>query len=43
MGFQGKFLESRQPSDYEMNIDELATEGNNVIITVGSSMGDARL
>jgi basic membrane protein A len=36
MGFQAKFLESRQPSDYEKNIDALATEGYNVIITVGS-------
>ncbi len=41
MGFQAKFLESRQPSDYEQNIDALATEGYNVIITVGSPMGDA--
>ena len=41
MGFQAKFLESRQPSDYETNIDALATEGYNVIITVGSLMGDA--
>jgi basic membrane protein A len=41
MGFQSKFLESQQPSDYEMNIDMLAAEGYNVIITVGSSMGDA--
>ena len=41
MGFQAKFLESRQPTDYEMNIDELATEGYNVIITVGPLMGGA--
>jgi basic membrane protein A len=41
MGFQAKFLESRQPSDYEKNIDALATEGYNVIITVGALMGDA--
>ena len=41
MGFQAKFLESVQPSDYEMNIDALAAEGYNVIITVGSLMGDA--
>jgi basic membrane protein A len=41
MGFQAKFLESRQPTDYEKNIDEFATEGYNVIITVGSLMGDA--
>jgi basic membrane protein A len=41
MGFQAKFLESGQPTDYEMNIDALAAEGYNVIITVGSLMGDA--
>ena len=40
MGFQAKFLESVQPSDYETNIDALAAEGYNVIITVGSLMGD---
>jgi basic membrane protein A len=41
MGFQAKFLESAQPTDYEMNIDALAAEGYNVIITVGPLMGDA--
>jgi basic membrane protein A len=41
MGFQAKFLESTQPSDYEKDIDALAGEGYNVIITVGSAMGDA--
>src|SRR6266542_3367583 len=41
MGFQAKFIESKQPSDYEMNIDALAAEGYNVIITVGPLMGDA--
>ena len=41
MSFQAKFLESKQLSDYEMNIDALAAEGYNVIITVGSLMGDA--
>ncbi len=41
MGFQAKFLESQQPSDYEKNVDALASEGYNVIITVGSGMGDA--
>ena len=41
MGFQAKFIESRQPTDYEKNIDALATEGYNVIITVGPLMGDA--
>ncbi len=40
MGFQVKFLESQQPTDYEKNIDEFANEGYNVIITIGSSMGD---
>lgn len=32
MGFQAKFIESRQPSDYELNVDALATEGYNVIL-----------
>jgi basic membrane protein A len=41
MGFQTKFIESKQPSDYEMNIDALTAEGFNVIITVGSPMSDA--
>jgi basic membrane protein A len=41
MGFQAKLRESQQPTDYETNIDALAAEGYNVIITVGSSMGDA--
>jgi basic membrane protein A len=41
MGFQAKFIESRQPTDYEKNIDAFATEGYNVIITVGPLMGDA--
>jgi basic membrane protein A len=27
MGFQAKFIESKQPTDYENNIDEFATEG----------------
>jgi len=36
-----KFLESGQPGDYETDIDALASEGYNVIITIGSSMGDA--
>lgn len=41
MGFQAKFIESKQPTNYETNIDALATEGYNVIITVGSPMSDA--
>lgn len=41
LGFQAQFLESGQPTDYEMNVDALAAEGYNVIITVGSPMGDA--
>ncbi len=40
MGFQSKFSESNQPTDYEKNIDALATEGYTVIITIGSLMGD---
>src|SRR5262245_40715186 len=41
MGFQTKFLESKQPTGYETSIDALVADGYNVIITVGSLMGDA--
>jgi basic membrane protein A and related proteins len=41
LGIQGKFIESKQPTDYDKNIDQFATEGYNVIITVGFLMGDS--
>ena len=34
-------LESKQPTDYEKNIDTFATQNYDVIITVGFLMGDA--
>jgi basic membrane protein A len=40
-GFDAKFIESKQPTDYEKNIDQFATEGYDAIITVGFLMGDA--
>jgi basic membrane lipoprotein Med (substrate-binding protein (PBP1-ABC) superfamily) len=40
-GLDVKFIESKQTTDYEKNIDQFATEGYNVIITVGFLMGDA--
>ncbi|HTP07636.1 MAG TPA: BMP family ABC transporter substrate-binding protein, partial [Anaerolineae bacterium] len=40
-GLDVKFIESKQPTDYEKNIDQFATEGYDVIITVGFLMGDA--
>jgi basic membrane protein A len=40
-GFDAKFIESKQQTDYEKNIDQFATEGYDVIITVGFLMGDA--
>lgn len=36
-----KFIESKQPTDYEKNIDQFASQGYDVIITVGFLMGDA--
>ena len=36
-----KFIESKQPTDYEKNIDQFATEKYSVILTVGFLMGDA--
>lgn len=41
MGFQAEFLESKQPTDYETNIDTFAAEGYKVIITVGPLMSEA--
>ena len=40
-GVEAKFIESKQPTDYEKNIDQFATENYDVIITVGFLMGDA--
>ncbi len=40
-GFDVKYIESKQPTDYEKNIDQFATEKYNVIITVGFLMGDS--
>jgi len=40
-GFEAKFIESKQPTDYEKNIDQFATEKFDVIITVGFLMGDS--
>jgi len=40
-GWEVKFIESKQPTDYEKNIDQFATEKYDVIITVGFLMGDA--
>ncbi len=40
-GFDAKFIESKQPTDYEKNIDQFATEKYDVIVTVGFLMGDA--
>jgi basic membrane protein A len=40
-GFDAKFIESKQPTDYEKNIDQFATENYDVIVTVGFLMGDA--
>ncbi len=41
LAWEGLQKASKQPTDYEKNIDAFATEGYNVIITVGSLMGDA--
>jgi basic membrane protein A len=41
LGVDAKFIESKQPTDYDKNIDQFATENYNVIVTVGFLMGDA--
>ena len=40
LGVDAKFIESKQPTDYDKNIDQFATENYNVIVTVGFLMGD---
>ena len=40
-GMDAKFIESKQPTDYEKNIDSFATEKFNIIVTVGFLMGDS--
>jgi len=40
-GWDVNYIESKQPTDYEKNIDQFATEKYDVIISVGFLMGDA--
>lgn len=40
-GWDAKFIESKQPTDYEKNIDQFATEKYDVVLAVGFLMGDA--
>lgn len=40
-GWEANYIESKQQTDYEKNIDQFATEKYDVIITVGFLMGDA--
>ncbi len=40
-GVDAKFIESKQPTDYEKNIDLFVNDKYDVIITVGFLMGDA--
>jgi len=41
LGVEARYIESKQPTDYEKNIDQFATENYDAIITVGFLMGDA--
>lgn len=40
-GWEAKFIESKQPTDYEKNIDQFATEKYDIVVSVGFLMGDA--
>lgn len=40
-GWEAKFIESKQPTDYDKNIDQFATEKYDVVVTVGFLMGDS--
>lgn len=41
LGVEGKFLESQQQADYEVNINAFLEEGCDLIVTVGFLLGDA--
>ncbi len=41
LGVDGKFIESKAPTDYEKNIDAFVTDKYDLIIAVGFLMGDA--
>ncbi|KPL78361.1 membrane protein [Ornatilinea apprima] len=41
MGFEGKYLESQQQTDYEKNINAFLEEECDLIVTVGFLLGDA--
>lgn len=40
-GFKSAFIETQQPTDYEKNIEQFASTGYELIITVGFMLGDA--
>src|SRR5438477_614785 len=40
-GLKSAFIETQQPTDYEKNIEQFASAGYDVIITVGFMLGDA--
>ena len=39
LGLESAFIETQQPTDYEKNIEQFASEGFDVIITVGFMLG----
>lgn len=41
LGAEGKYVESKQETDYEKNLDLFATEGYDLVLGVGFLMGDA--
>lgn len=40
-GIESAFIETRQPTDYDKNIEQFASAGYDVIVTVGFMLGDA--
>ncbi len=40
-GIESAFIETQQPTDYDKNIEQFASAGYDVIITVGFMLGDA--
>src|SRR5262245_49883526 len=40
-GLKSAFIETQQPTDYEKNLEQFASAGYDVVITVGFMLGDA--
>ena len=43
LGDEAKFIETKDPKDYQANIEQMISDGANVIVTVGFAIGEATI